>query len=131
MQWHDNGVHAAVEVVLLRFLFGVLVARILPSHFFTRWTPGGSITCATTSTPRGIPLTDQMDAGAANCIVGNGNKVPDRGQVDLVPVADGEQRANAVTSSFQIATVMRPTMSVSTVCVTRARLLHTNVNMAL
>ena len=53
----------------------------------------------------------------ANFIVGNGSKVPNRGQVHLtLEFTDEKQEVNALTSTFQIAKITRPLMSVSKVC---------------
>ena len=53
----------------------------------------------------------------ANFIVGNGSKIPNRGQVNLKLEADNDQQGiNALTSTFQIAKVTRPLMSVSRIC---------------
>ena len=61
--------------------------------------------------------TSEGSRRGANCVVGNGHKIPNRGQVNLKLDAPSDtQELNALTSTFQIAKVTRPLMSVSRIC---------------
>ena len=51
-----------------------------------------------------------------NFIVGNGQKVPNQGQVDLNLQASVDGRPSMLRSCFQVAEITRPLMSVSRVC---------------
>ena len=53
----------------------------------------------------------------ANFIVGNGDKVPNRCQMALrLQTEDEDGQINAAASTFQVAKVTRPLMSVSKIC---------------
>ena len=49
-------------------------------------------------------------------IVGNGHKIPNKGQVHLNLEADGGSGASAIGAIFQVAAITRPLMSVSKIC---------------
>ena len=50
-------------------------------------------------------------------IVGNGQKIPNQGQVHLNLEADtGKSQASAIGAIFQVAAITRPLMSVSKIC---------------
>ena len=50
-----------------------------------------------------------------NFVVGNGTKVPNGGQVNLM-LQGGEANSNTMSSTFQVAKVSRPLMSVGRLC---------------
>ena len=54
-----------------------------------------------------------------NFIVGNGQKVPNEGQLVLNLESDGDE-SRKIKSTFQVAEVTKPLMSVSRVCVIKA-----------
>ena len=73
--------------------------------------------CDEVDTPGYVVEPSEGSRRNANVIVGNCQKVPNRGQVKLQLESGGEDMpVNALTSTFQIAKVTRPRMSVSKVC---------------
>ena len=60
-------------------------------------------------------LSSQGSRAGQNFIVGNAAKVPNNGQVNL-NLQTGGDLLNDITSTFQVAKVSRPLMSVSKLC---------------
>ena len=72
--------------------------------------------CAQIDVPGHVPEPSEASRRGAKFIVGNGERVPNEGQVHVKMHEAGDAEVNTISSTFQIAKVTRPLMSVSKIC---------------
>ena len=72
--------------------------------------------CAGSDAP-GVAIKESAGSSRGqNFVVGNGDKIPNQGQVSLPLEANVDKDVNHVDAIFQVAKVTRPLMSVSRIC---------------
>ena len=71
--------------------------------------------CASVDTPGYLVEASPGSKAGQGFIVGNGQRVPNEGQINL-NLQTGEDNGNTMSSTFQVAKVSRPLMSVGRLC---------------
>ena len=71
--------------------------------------------CHTADAPGYVTMPSQGSKRGQNFVIGDGNKLPNQGEFVLNLMTDGDD-PSAIASTFQVAKVSRPLMSVGKIC---------------